>query len=73
MEQFIELMIDALEKDHGSVQEGDLFREYEEWDSLAVLSIIALVKQNYDLTIPRKDFDSLLTVKDLYDYVSTHS
>lgn len=73
MEQFIDLLVDALEKDPGSVQNIDKFREYEEWDSLAVLSIIALVKQNYDITIPRKDFDTLQTVKELYDYIASHT
>jgi acyl carrier protein len=72
MEQFTTLFAEALEIETG-VNLEDKFREYEEWDSLAVLSIIALIKQNYDITIPRKEFDELQTVADLYNYVTTHA
>ena len=68
MEQFTTLFAEALERE-ASVGPKDKFREYEEWDSLAVLSIIALIKQNYDITIPRKEFDQLQTIKELYDYI----
>ena len=68
MEQFTALFAEALEREAGIVP-ADKFREYEEWDSLAVLSIIALIKQQYDITIPRKDFDELITVEELYNYI----
>ena len=72
MEQFTTLFAEALEIETG-VNLEDKFREYEEWDSLAVLSIIALIKQNYDITIPRKEFDELQTVADLYNYVTSQA
>jgi acyl carrier protein len=72
VEQFTELFAEALEREVAVVAE-DKFREYEEWDSLAVLSIIALIKQNYDITIPRKEFDELQTVADLYNYVTSQA
>ena len=72
MEQFTELFAEALEREVAVVAE-DKFREDEEWDSLAVLSIIALIKQNYDITIPRKEFDELQTVADLYNYVTSQA
>ncbi len=68
MEQFTALFAEALEREASVVAE-DKFREYEEWDSLAVLSIIALIKQNYDITIPRKEFDELQTIEELYNYI----
>ncbi len=71
MEQFINLFAEALEKEDPVLAE-DEFRNYEEWDSLAVLSIIAMIKQNYDITIPRKDFDGLITVDNLYQYIDSH-
>lgn len=72
MEQFAALFAEALEREASVVAE-DKFREYEEWDSLAVLSIIALIKQNYVITIPRKDFDELQTIADLYNYVTSQA
>lgn len=70
MEKFIDLFTEALERED-SVSITDKFREYEEWDSLAVLSIIAMIKQNYDITIPRQEFDQLVTLADMYGYISS--
>lgn len=72
MEQFTALFAEALERESG-VSPEDKFREYEDWDSLAVLSIIALIKQNYDITIPRRDFDKLQTIEELYNYIVAHA
>ncbi len=72
MEHFIQLLSDALEKDSEQINKDDEFRNYEEWDSLAVLSLIAMIKQNYNITIPRKDFDELNTVSELYEYIQAH-
>ena len=69
MEQFVALLAEALEKEE-ELNPGDEFREYEEWDSLAVLSIIAMIKQNYDIIIPRKNFETLITIEDLFSFVS---
>ena len=69
MEHFIQLLSDALEKDSEQINKDDKFRDYKEWDSLAVLSLIAMIKQNYNITIPRKDFDDLKTVSELFEYI----
>ncbi len=72
MNEFIDKFSEALEKEASGIDSNDKFRDYEEWDSLAVLSVIAMIKQNYGITIPRKEFDSLLTVEDLHNYISAN-
>ena len=72
MENFICLISEALEKKNEQIDKNDEFRNYEEWDSLAVLSLIAMIKQNYNITIPRKDFDELNTVSELFEYIQAH-
>lgn len=72
MEQFKQKFAEALEKEISEVAMDDEFRNYEEWNSLAVLSIIAMIKQNYDITIPRKEFDELKSVSDLFEYIQAH-
>ena len=72
MDNFISLISDALEKNSEQIDKEDEFRNYEEWDSLAVLSLIAMIKQNYNITIPRKDFDELKTISDLFEYIQAH-
>ena len=73
MNSFIEKLADAIEKEASEIQADHKFREFEEWDSFVVLSVIAMIKQNFGITIPRKEFDTLLTVEELYKYINSHS
>ena len=66
----IELFEEILEMDPGSVNAEDEFRNYEDWDSLAYLSVIAKVDEDYGLVIPREDFQKIRTVKQLSDYLN---
>ena len=42
-EKFIELIKEVLEIEDREINMGDKFREYEEWSSLAYLSVIAIL------------------------------
>ena len=72
IDNFIALLANALEKKPSTIAMNDEFRNYKEWDSLAVLAVIAMIKQNFNITIPRKDFDELKTVSDLFEYIQAH-
>ena len=52
------------------VNPEDEFRDYEEWDSLAYLSIIAMIDENYDIVIPGDEFAKLNKVIDIYNYIN---
>lgn len=67
-EKFIELMKETIEIEN-DVNLNDKFREYEEWDSLAVLSVLAMINDEYDIIIPRTEFENALTVQDLWDII----
>jgi acyl carrier protein len=70
MEQnFIELLSEILEKESSTVKLEDTFRDYDEWDSLANLSVIAMLDDEYDVHIESKDFKNLITVGDLMNEV----
>ncbi len=45
------------------------FRELEEWSSFMGLSIIAMVDDEYDVTIKGDDIRKSNTIKDIYDIV----
>ncbi len=67
-----ELFEDVLERDSGTVNPDDKFREYEEWDSLAYLSVIAKIDEDFGFVIPRDDFQKIITIKDLAGYLESH-
>ena len=56
---------EALQIENREITLEDIFRDYEEWDSLGRLSLIASLDEEFDLQIENKDFESLITVGDL--------
>lgn len=66
MEKFIELFAEAIERE-GEIKMEDEFRTYEEWSSLAYLSVIAMMDEEYDVQIEEADFKKLRTVQAVYD------
>lgn len=66
MEKFIESFAEALERE-GVIKMEDEFRSYEEWSSIAYLSVIAMMDAEYDTQIEEADFKKLRTVQDIYD------
>ena len=70
MEQFIEELIEVFERD--DIDPDDEFRDYEEWDSLAYLSLIAMIDDNYDIVIPGEKFANLNKIIDIYNYINNN-
>ena len=68
MEKFIDLLREALERED-EIQMSDNFRSYDEWDSLAYLSVIAFLDDEYGVQIEEAEFKQLKTVQDIYDAV----
>ena len=70
MEQkFFDLLKEAIEIEAHNVNMEDQFREYPEWNSLAYLSIIAMLDEEYDVQIEEAEFKKLRTVGDLYNAI----
>lgn len=63
-QQFIDAFKEALEIE-GEVQLEDHFRDYDEWDSLARLSLIAMLDDEFGVQIEDAEFEQLKTVGDL--------
>ena len=69
MERFLELFKETLEIEDQEVKMNDEFRDFEEWDSLSVLALLAMINEEYNLVVPRNEFEKLITIKDLFEYV----
>ena len=68
-EQFIENIVDVFELESSNVEFKDEFRDYEEWDSLTHLSLIAMLDDEYGVQIESEDFSKILTIQQLFDLV----
>ena len=49
------------------------FRELVEWSSLIALSIIAMVDEEYDVTLKGEDIRNAQTIEDLFNTVNSKS
>lgn len=72
--KFIDLFAEVLEleSDH-QLTTATIFRELEEWDSLAYLSVIAMIDEEYDVVIEGNDFKKLITIGDIINDISKRS
>ena len=66
MEKFITLFAEALERED-EIRMEDEFRNYEEWSSIAYLSVIAMMDEEYDVQLEEAEFKKLRTVQAVYD------
>jgi acyl carrier protein len=69
LEKFIELFKETLEIEDDSVTADTEFRKLTQWDSLAFLSVIAMIDEEYDVVIEGNEFKKLITVSDLVNEI----
>lgn len=66
MDKFLELFAEAIERED-KIKMEDEFRNYDEWSSIAYLSVIAMMDEEYDTQIEMNDFKKLRTVQAIYN------
>jgi acyl carrier protein len=72
MEQkFLNLIKEALEVDSIEVKFEDLLADFDVWDSMARLSLIALLDEQFEVEVADAEFDKTETVKDLFNLVKS--
>jgi len=70
LEEFVELFAEQFDETDVSVFTPETkFRNIEEWSSLIGLSLIAMVDEEFDVTLKGDDVKNATTVKELYDTV----
>lgn len=47
------------------------FKELDDWNSLVALSVIAMIDEEYDVTIKGDDIRNAKTIEDLYNNVKS--
>jgi acyl carrier protein len=67
--ELFEQLEDILELAPGTVTLSDTFRDYENWDSMANLSVIAMLDDSFGVHFASQDFKNLITVGDLIEEI----
>jgi acyl carrier protein len=70
MNDFLAKIAAILEVD--AVTEGDDLKSFEQWDSLAVLSVIAMLDANYGVNLRAADLQSAASAGALWAVVQQH-
>lgn len=66
---FLEHVKDVLEIEDRDLSLSDRFRDLGEWDSLAFLSMISMIDDEYDVVIDGKTFENLHTLEDVMNEI----
>ena len=66
LENFAEQFDDT---DASEIKAETVFKELDEWSSLIALSVIAMVDEEYDITIKGDDIRNSNTIEDLFNAI----
>ena len=70
-EKFLDAFKEALEIEEDKVEMSDVMSDFDTWDSMSRLSLIALLDEHFEIEISDDEFENMSTVQDLYDKVLT--
>lgn len=71
-DQFLAQVKDTLEITDREINFTDNFKEYDEWDSLNLLSIIAMIDEEYGVIIDSNSMSKINTIEELYNAVESN-
>jgi acyl carrier protein len=69
MKAFLDQIKEVMEIEERDISMTDNFKEYDEWDSLASLSLTAMLDEEYGVVFDTKELANLDTLQELYDEV----
>jgi len=69
MNEFLKQLAETLEI--SEIKETDELKAFPEWDSLAVLSVIAMLDANYRVNLRAADFNAVKSVAELFNLVQS--
>lgn len=70
-DKFITALAEALDMEENEIKMENKFREYETYDSLSELSILAMLDSDFDIELEMEEYNKYITVEDLYKRVSS--
>jgi len=68
--ELLEQLEDIFEKDLEEMKINDSFKDYDEWDSLTQLSLLAFLNDDYDIILNNNDLDNLNTISDIFNLIN---
>jgi acyl carrier protein len=70
-EKLLDLIKDVLEIEDRDIYLSDDFRDYEEWDSIANLTLIACIDEEFEVIISSNELKELHTIQDILQKIQS--
>ncbi len=72
LKEFIQNFADQFDDlDAATISGSTEFKELADWNSLVALSVIAMIDEEYDVTVKGNDITSASTIEDLFNTVKS--
>lgn len=72
VQEFIEKFAEAIDVEVSNLTVETEFRTLDEWDSVAYLSVIAMLDEEYDIQIEMAQFKQLKTLGAVAEYIEKY-
>lgn len=72
IQKFIEKFAEAIEVEATELTIDTEFRDLDEWDSVAYISVIAMMDEEYDIQIEMATFKTLKTIGAIVEYIENN-
>lgn len=72
IQNFIQKFAEALDVEAEKLSVDTEFRTLDEWDSVAYLSVIAMLDEEYDIQIEMATFKTLKTLGTIADFIDNN-
>lgn len=69
LKEKLSLIEEAIDTEEGSLTPETLLSDVEEWDSIAALSLIVMLDEEFEKTITGDEIRTLVTVDDILSYM----
>ncbi len=69
LKEKLALIEEALDVDEGSLSPDTVLADVDEWDSIAALSLIVMLDEQFEKTISGEQIKALVTIQDILSYM----
>lgn len=69
LKEKLALIEEALDVDEGSFSPDTVLADVDEWDSIAALSLIVMLDEQFERTISGEQIKALVTIQDILSYM----
>ena len=68
-DRFLAFVAEIMEKNVSEISMNTVYKDFEAWDSLMMLTLVMELEAEYNVSIPIESLGKVKTLADLYEFV----